>query len=408
MLIGVIVLAFPGLPSEAAGYALTATPTAVLPGEVVRVSGRGFPTNMAVQLAWDDAATLTAAVKVAGNGTFKGRLVATNVPPGQHTITARGIAAPTGAGSKATSQASSEIVASVSVTILSGAAAATPSPSVVAQTAIPSPVATAAPPVPTLAPPTAVPATPAPPVTTPAPPPPTPIATAAPPPPATGFTFVDEFNGAGLAAAWKTSCGSSVWGPETTGWDPQLSTVSGGVLHVNAQRIGPNSWRGGLVDTWSSFSQRYGWFEARIQIPKGAGLWPAFWALQHNPSLGGCGNGPGELDVMEILANPIGARNGEDASLLFQTVHDSSGGQQMSWTRSVDLSAGFHVYGMEWRAGYIDYYLDGVRTTRYTGPMPNGSMYVLLNLAVGGWPGPSDVNTPSPASMLVDWVHVRP
>lgn len=403
MLIGAIVIAFPGLPSEASGYALTATPNAVLPGDVVRVSGRGFPTSMAVQLAWDGAATLAPAIKVTGNGTFKARLVATDVPPGQHTITARGTATATGA--RTTGQPNPEIVASVSVTVLPFGAVASPSPSAVAQTAIPSAIATAPPPVPTAAP-----ATPAPPVTTPAPTPqPTPVATAAPPPPpAVGYTFADEFNGASLAAQWKTSCGSSVWGPETIGWDPQLSTVSGGFLHVDAQRIGPNSWRGGLVDTWSSFSQRYGWFEARIKIPKGSGLWPAFWALQRNPSSGGCGNGPGELDVMEILANPIGARNGEDASLLFQTVHDSSGGQQMSWTRSVDLSAGFHVYGMEWRAGYIDYYLDGVKTTRYSGPMPNGSMYVLLNLAVGGWPGPSDATTPSPATMLVDWVHVRP
>jgi beta-glucanase (GH16 family) len=400
MLVGLLVLVFPGEPSEATGPQLTAAPAAARPGDALRITGSGFTTHATVQLAWDGSTRQMPSVKVGGGGTFKARVVVGNAAPGGHVITA--FAAPAGVATAARSVGSTvlaEPVASVSVTVLASTDPATPIPSA-APTAIPTPV-----PTPTAVV-TPVPATPAPTAAPTAPPTPQPT-TAPTPPPAQQFTFADEFNGTALASHWRTSCATSLWGPETAGWLPEQNSVSGGYLHIKAERIAANLWKTGLVDTWSSFSQRYGWFEARIRIPKGAGLWPAFWTLQRNPG-GGCGNGPGELDIMEILANPIGARNGEDASLLFQVVHDSAGGQQMNWTRSSDLSAGFHVYGMEWRAGYIDFYLDGVRTHRYTGPMPSGSMYVLLNLAVGGWPGPSDSSTGSPSEMLVDWVRVRP
>jgi beta-glucanase (GH16 family) len=223
-----------------------------------------------------------------------------------------------------------------------------------------------------------------------------------PPPPPPTSTFYDDFSN-GLQAQWLNSpCGP--FGAETTEFRNDLCRVVNGILEVQAVRDAPNKWRCGHLSTWGDFEQEFGVWEARIKIPKGRGLWPAFWPLKSGTSA--CAGGKEEFDIMEILANPIGERNGEDASLVFQTLHFGDGSQKMSYTRSVDLSLDYHVYGMEWRADFVQFTLDGNPTSRWTGQM-RGKAHIRLNMAVGGWPGPSDASTPSPAAMLVDWVKVQ-
>lgn len=223
------------------------------------------------------------------------------------------------------------------------------------------------------------------------------------PTPTPTYSFFDDFSG-GLQAHWLNEpCGP--FGAETIEFRNDLCRVVNGVLEVPAVRVAPNQWRGGHLSTWGDFEQEFGIWEARIKIPKGRGLWPAFWPLKSGtvPCLGG----KEEWDIMEVLSNPIGERNGEDASLVFQTLHFGDGTQHMTWTRSVDLSLDYHVYGMEWRADFVQFTLDGAPTKRWNGAI-RGKAHIRLDMAVGGWPGPSDATTPSPATMLVDWVRVRP
>jgi beta-glucanase (GH16 family) len=227
---------------------------------------------------------------------------------------------------------------------------------------------------------------------------PTPTATAT---PGTTYTFDEEFSGTSLSSKWlhhMHCCGAMA------GYDPTLSTVANGVLAMQVDRRS-NGWYGENIDTRTTFSQKYGYFEARIKVPKGPGLWPAFWTY-------GAPNGSAaEIDTMEICANPLGTNGGNDAHELHNTVHWAGGATTTGRYYTVDLSLAYHVYAVDWRANAIRFYLDGVLTWTYsdTSRIPTVALPIVLNLGVGGqWCGPSNSTTPDGAAMLVDWVRVRP
>jgi beta-glucanase (GH16 family) len=142
------------------------------------------------------------------------------------------------------------------------------------------------------------------------------------------------------------------------------------------------------------FTFQYGYVEARIKVPAGKGLWPAFWLLPTTY------NSLPEIDIMEILGDTPG-----DFHMNF---HPKTGKNFGCVYKGPDLSKDFHTYGVDWQAGYIAWYLDGVERCRYTGTgIPAEKMYILLNLAVGGdWPGAPDAGTIFPADMFVDYVRV--
>jgi beta-glucanase (GH16 family) len=189
------------------------------------------------------------------------------------------------------------------------------------------------------------------------------------------------------------------------GYDPSLATESGGYLNISTvNRSG--SWYTQLLDTKTTFTQTYGYFEARIKIPKGTGLWPAFWMYY---------SGNPEIDVNETCANQIGAHSGNDASLLHQTVHftDPTGGNGSTGyqTRTTDMSLAFHTYAVDWRATYIKFYLDGALTASFTDTahIPSTALPLILNLGIGGtWCGAPDGTTPASNTMQVDYVRVLP
>ncbi|MFZ2112571.1 MAG: glycoside hydrolase family 16 protein [Solirubrobacteraceae bacterium] len=166
------------------------------------------------------------------------------------------------------------------------------------------------------------------------------------------------------------------------------------------------------LQTLHKFQFQYGLAEARIQVPSGKGMWPAFWLLgsegyASEDSWPGCG----EIDAMEVLGSEPNVVNG--------TLHGpwpfapkGVGGTTSSPT---PLSAGFHVYGVEWAPQHISFLLDGtVYKTITPADLPPGApwpfdhpFFLLLNLAVGGdWPGSPNASTQFPAHMLVDWVRV--
>jgi beta-glucanase (GH16 family) len=181
-------------------------------------------------------------------------------------------------------------------------------------------------------------------------------------------------------------------------------TVSNGVLTLTAQPaaasiqplINGYDYTSGLITTHNSFSQKYGYFEMRADLPAGQGLWPAFWLLQSD------GSWPPEIDVMEVL--------GHDTTTLHGGVHTNETGGHTSRgaaTKVPDLSAGYHTYGVDWQADYVTLYFDGNQIYRTATPADmHEPMYMLANLAVGGhWPGMVNSTTPFPAEMKIDYIR---
>ncbi|HWW00765.1 MAG TPA: glycoside hydrolase family 16 protein [Candidatus Acidoferrum sp.] len=219
------------------------------------------------------------------------------------------------------------------------------------------------------------------------------------------LTFSDEFKGGSLD--------TNKWNPndplgrernhELQAYVNDAFEVQGGMLRVKAEkREGlydgkQRAYTSGMMTTHGKFSQQYGRFEIRCRVPKGKGMWPAFWLL---PEPRGW---PPEIDVLEIL--------GHEANKVYMThhfrdeqrQHKSEGG---SWT-GPDFSDGFHEFAAEWSPDRIVWQVDGVERFRSDKSIPNGKMYVLVNLAVGGdWPGAPNEKTVFPSAMEVDYVRV--
>ncbi|MFE5792818.1 discoidin domain-containing protein [Streptomyces sp. NPDC056503] len=168
------------------------------------------------------------------------------------------------------------------------------------------------------------------------------------------------------------------------------------------------------MNTGTTFRFTYGRVEARIKVPKGNGLWPAFWMMGADFLSGRPWPYNGEIDIMEVL--------GKDVKTSYSTVHapayNGAGGIGAPYKlpQEADFSDDFHTWAADWTSKGIVYSLDGrtvltldkeqVEQTR--GPwIFDHPHYMILNLAVGGdWPGPTDPTTPFPARMLVDYVRV--
>ncbi len=165
------------------------------------------------------------------------------------------------------------------------------------------------------------------------------------------------------------------------------------------------------LKTSGLFAQTYGRIEARIKIPRGQGLWPAFWMLGGN--IGSVGwPQSGEIDIMENI--------GREPAVAHGTLHGPGYSGAGGIGRADTLSSGayaddFHVFAVEWRPNEIRWYVDGRQYHRMTpADLPSGTKWVydhpfflLLNVAVGGgWPGDPDASSTFPQQMFVDYVRV--
>jgi beta-glucanase (GH16 family) len=222
-------------------------------------------------------------------------------------------------------------------------------------------------------------------------------------------------------ANWIHDVGGTGWGNAeleyyTSG--TQNAVVQGGNLVITATTAGasaytcsgkPCKYTSARILTKGKFSQQYGRFEARIQIPYGQGLWPAFWLLGDNidsVSWPACG----ETDIMENI--------GKEPTMVHGTLH-APGVSGMSGTYTLSgggkMADAFHVYAIEWDSAAISFFEDDqLYTTQAKASMPAGGtwafdhpFFILLNVAVGGnWPGSPDATTTFPQTMKVDWVRV--
>jgi beta-glucanase (GH16 family) len=173
----------------------------------------------------------------------------------------------------------------------------------------------------------------------------------------------------------------------------------------------PRHYTSARLNTRNHFAQRYGRFEARIQLPVGKGIWPAFWLLGDDHETNHWPN-CGEIDILETIGAP---------DTMYSTIHGPGYSGSKGPSTKYDLPPGqqldnaFHLYEVEWSPENIKFFLDDhLIVERTPDDLPLGTkwvydhpFYVLLNLAVGGnWPGDPDDTTKFPQQMLVDYVRV--
>ena len=249
------------------------------------------------------------------------------------------------------------------------------------------------------------------------PPPPPPDAAL----PGRALVWNDEFDGAAGQSPdpskWSFDVGGDGWGNQqleyTTARPANVALDGAGHLAITARAEAymGKSYTSGRINSLQHFTHAFGRFEARMQLPAGRGMWPAFWLLGNNqPSVGwpACG----EIDIIE--------NKGQEPNLVHGTVHGPgySGANGISASRTVagaPLSAGFHVYAIEWLANLIVFSVDGNSYFMLTPQqLPAGTQWVfdhpfgvILDFAVGGsFVGAPDATTSFPQTLLVDYVRV--
>lgn len=190
-----------------------------------------------------------------------------------------------------------------------------------------------------------------------------------------------------------------------------ISLDGNGNLAITARRetLGGFPFTSARITTKDLFDQAYGRFEARIKLPWGPGIWPAFWLLgadiEQNP-WPQCG----EIDIMEY--------RGQQPSLIYGTVHGPGYSGGASVTRSFGLNnsrfdVDYHIFAIEWGSDYIHFFVDETLYQEITPKDVNGKwvydhpFFILFNVAVGGsYVGFPTSETPFPQSMLIDYVRV--
>lgn len=227
------------------------------------------------------------------------------------------------------------------------------------------------------------------------------------------ITFYDPNTGKGT---WKTNyfCGHqedftsrTLPGQEEIVCDIQYNGVNpfrqsnGSFTIIVANDLNPDDpknaghrYSSGVLTTEKSFSQAYGYFEMRAQLPTGPGLWPAFWLLSATAGA------DQEIDGMENL--------GHDSKTIFCSIHIRDLAPPINRTLPVPVNTvtRMHTYGVLWTADKIAWYVDDSEVAETPNPGLNDSMYLLVAIAVGGpWGGHPDAATRFPAKLVID--HIR-
>ena len=244
------------------------------------------------------------------------------------------------------------------------------------------------------------------------------------------LVFKDEFNKALNSpvdsSKWTAETGGGGWGNEelqsyTTNLENAFHDGQGNFV-IKAIKLnpplnltcwyGPCQYTSARLITKGKFDRKYGRFEARIKIPRGQGMWSAFWMLGSNIEQVGWAT-CGEIDVMENI--------GREPAIVHGTIHGPgySGANGISSSFSLPnnpiFADDFHVYRADWTENKIEFYVDGnLYKTITPQNLPAGKTWVydhpffmILNLAIGGnWGGAPDATTVFPGEMKIDYVRV--
>ncbi len=238
-----------------------------------------------------------------------------------------------------------------------------------------------------------------------------------------GYTLAwsDEFNGTTLdPATWVYDIGDGC--PNVCGWgnnELQYYTNSAEnlffqdgklIIEAKQQAFGGKNYTSARIKTDGKKAFKYGRIDFRAKLPKGKGIWPAFWMMPQASVFGGWPRS-GELDIMEVV--------GHEPNKVHGTLHYGPGPGSTQFTRSYTLPTGtfadaFHVFSIEWEPDVIRWYVDGVlfstadKAAFGAANYPfNEEFYFIINLAVGGnWPGSPDASTQFPQWLIADYVRV--
>jgi len=207
------------------------------------------------------------------------------------------------------------------------------------------------------------------------------------------------------------------------GTNPNAYLDGNGNLIIQAINVGTStqansgSWTSARLKTEGLEEFQYGRVEAKMSLPTGPGLWPAFWAL--GDSTGCSWPACGEIDYMENVPTSGGLGPTKISSTIHGPGYYGANGLSAIYTFPSGDVRGMHIYGAIWSPNMVQFYVDDptkVFFVRTASDVPSGQPWVfnrkfflLLNLAIGGdgsWPGAFDATTPNPAVMTVDYVRI--
>jgi hypothetical protein len=230
------------------------------------------------------------------------------------------------------------------------------------------------------------------------------------------LTFDEDFQGPLSVSAWGPGTRWIAHTPyagdfgDAAFGDPEHDspfTVNDGVLQIEAKKVA-GKWRSGLLSSvdpkGAGFSQKFGYFEMRAQLPKGLGTWPAFW-LMGVPQL----QEPRDKKTLTQIEIDVVEQYGVGPNALHTTLHRWGPGE-FHWAEGdtaivTGMTEGFHTYGALVEEDFIRFYFDGVELRK--SPTPKEAkvpLYLMVDLALGGgWP---IAQTPDPSRLLVDYVRV--
>jgi beta-glucanase (GH16 family) len=248
------------------------------------------------------------------------------------------------------------------------------------------------------------------------------------PVPQRNIVWSDEFNQADNSlpdlSKWGFDLGGGGFGNnELETYTMTNARILGGQLVIETDRYlsgGKTNYTSTRMNTKGKWSWAYGRMEARIKIPRGQGIWPAFWMLGSNyPGVPwpNCG----EIDIMENIGKTTD--QGTDHGTIHgpQNGGDYNGGSGVGSSYTLPggaaLADDFHIYAIEWKPNQIKWYLDSIQfftaTPASVAGLPGGQwvftqpQFFIMNVAVGGnWPGNPDSTTVFPQQMIVDYVRV--
>ena len=236
------------------------------------------------------------------------------------------------------------------------------------------------------------------------------------------LVWSDEFDGVTVdTTKWEFMLGDgtayglpSGWGnSELQYYQPENAKVENGnlVIDIKQERVRAFKYTSARLRTKNKADFTYGRIEARMKIPSGQGIWPAFWMLPTN-EVYGTWAASGEIDIMEAV-NDMHTVHG---TLHYGGTWPNNEYSGFPYNNGQDLSQDFHVYAVEWENGVIRWYVDNDHYATqdlwwsagqgYPSPFDQ-DFHILLNVAVGGaWPGSPDATTVFPQQMVVDYVRV--
>ena len=220
------------------------------------------------------------------------------------------------------------------------------------------------------------------------------------------LVWSDEFNGTSVdTSVWHFEKGASGWGNhEQEYYQPANAAIEDGNLVITAKRenSGAHAYTSSRMKTQGSKVFVYGKLEARMKLPVGLGLWPAFWMLGADVDISPWPKS-GEIDIMEHINTD---------SIIYGTMHWYNGKHVQNGGHVTSSPATWHVYGIEWDADSIRWSVDDIEyheadITKNNTEAFHRPFFFILNLAIGGdWPKQVINDSLLPAKMYVDWVRV--